>query len=89
MFDLQVLAYVREFVPEPRKAPLAGNTVGTDRAFLARDMPTLEVGHEARMLKMGALNDLRGRVDEGSQDEERDGEQRHRRDDDARGPRGR
>ena len=39
----QVLAYVREFVPEPRKAPLAGNTIGTDRTFLARDMPELEV----------------------------------------------
>ena len=36
----QVLAYVKEHVPEARKAPLAGNTIGTDRAFLARDMPT-------------------------------------------------
>ena len=32
---------VCEQVPEPRKAPLAGNTIGTDRAFLARDMPEL------------------------------------------------
>jgi oligoribonuclease len=40
----QVLAYVKEHVPEARKAPLAGNTIGTDRAFLARDMPALE-GH--------------------------------------------
>ena len=40
----QVLAYVKEHVPEARKAPLAGNTIGTDRAFLARDMPSLE-GH--------------------------------------------
>jgi oligoribonuclease len=38
----QVLAYIREWVPEPRKAPLGGNTVGTDRGFLARDMPELE-----------------------------------------------
>lgn len=42
--EAQVLAYVREYVPEVRKAPLAGNTIGTDRAFLARDMPALE-GH--------------------------------------------
>jgi len=42
--EAQVLSYVREHVPEVRKAPLAGNTIGTDRAFLARDMPTLE-GH--------------------------------------------
>src|SRR3712207_391976 len=38
----QVLDYVRQYVKEPRKAPLAGNTIGTDRAFLARDMPTFE-----------------------------------------------
>ena len=42
--EAQLLAYVREHVPEVRKAPLAGNTIGTDRAFLARDMPALE-GH--------------------------------------------
>ncbi len=42
--EAQVLAYVRQHVPEVRKAPLAGNTIGTDRAFLARDMPALE-GH--------------------------------------------
>ncbi len=42
--EAQVLAYVREHVPDVRKAPLAGNTIGTDRAFLARDMPALE-GH--------------------------------------------
>ncbi len=40
--EAQVLEYVRTYVPESRKAPLAGNTIGTDRAFLARDMPTFE-----------------------------------------------
>src|SRR4051794_9867175 len=39
-----VFDYVRAQVPDARKAPLAGNTVGTDRMFLARDMPGLE-GH--------------------------------------------
>src|SRR3954452_17436822 len=38
----RVLEYVRQFVREPRKAPLAGNTIGTDRAFLARDMPPFD-----------------------------------------------
>src|SRR5699024_3253012 len=33
------LAYVREHCPEPGKAPLAGNSVGTDRTFLDRDVP--------------------------------------------------
>lgn len=40
----QALDYVRQFVPEPRKAPLAGNSVGTDKTFLDRDMPDF-VGH--------------------------------------------
>jgi oligoribonuclease (3'-5' exoribonuclease) len=35
-----VLAYVREFVPNPRTAPLCGNSIATDRGFLTRDMPT-------------------------------------------------
>jgi oligoribonuclease len=39
-----VLDYVREWVAEPGKAPLAGNSVGTDKAFLDRDMPKL-MGH--------------------------------------------
>jgi oligoribonuclease len=33
----QVLAYVREYVKEPGKAPLCGNSVGTDRGFLLRE----------------------------------------------------
>src|SRR5512132_2399507 len=37
-----VLDYVRAWAPEAGKAPLGGNTVATDRAFLARDMPELE-----------------------------------------------
>ena len=53
-----MLAYIREFVTEPRKAPLAGNTVGTDRAFLARDMPELEgwtaLPRHRRLLHQGA-----------------------------------
>ena len=35
----QVLAYIHEHCPDGSRPPLAGNTVATDRAFLARDMP--------------------------------------------------
>ena len=35
----QVLEYIEKWVPDPRKAPLGGNSVGTDRMFLVRDMP--------------------------------------------------
>ncbi|HEY3140878.1 MAG TPA: oligoribonuclease, partial [Acidimicrobiales bacterium] len=37
-----VLAYIKEFVPNPRTAPLCGNSIATDRGFLARDMPALD-----------------------------------------------
>lgn len=40
--EQQALDYVKTHVPVAHKAPLAGNTIGTDRAFLARDMPALE-----------------------------------------------
>ena len=40
----QVLAYIRKHVPEAHKAPLGGNSVGTDKAFLEKYMPDV-VGH--------------------------------------------
>ena len=56
--EAQVLAYVREWVPEVRKAPLAGNTVGTDRAFLARDMPELEGHLHYRNVDVSTIKEL-------------------------------
>ena len=53
-----VLAYVREWVPEQRKAPLAGNTVGTDRMFLARDMPELERHLHYRNVDVSTIKEL-------------------------------
>ena len=53
-----VLDYVREFVPTARKAPLAGNTIGTDRAFLARDMPELEAHVHYRNVDVSSLKEL-------------------------------
>ena len=54
----QVLAYIRQHVPEPRRAPLAGNTIGTDRAFLARDMPALEAHVHYRNVDVSTLKEL-------------------------------
>ena len=54
----QVLAYVREHVPEERKAPLAGNTVGTDRLFLSRDMPALETYLHYRVVDVSSIKEL-------------------------------
>lgn len=54
----RLLAYIRQHVPEPRRAPLAGNTIGTDRAFLARDMPTLEAHVHYRNVDVSSIKEL-------------------------------
>ena len=56
--EAEALAYIRTYVPEVRKAPLAGNTIGTDRAFLARDMPTLEGHVHYRNVDVSSLKEL-------------------------------
>ena len=56
--QVQVLAYIREWVPEPRKAPLGGNTVGTDRNFLARDMAELEAHLHYRIIDVSSIKEL-------------------------------
>ncbi len=53
-----VLDHVRQFVPEPRKAPLAGNTIGTDRAFLLRQMPQLEAHVHYRNVDVSSFKEL-------------------------------
>ncbi|GGK58997.1 oligoribonuclease [Ornithinimicrobium pekingense] len=54
----QVLDYVRSLVPEGRKAPLGGNTVSTDRVFLARDMPELEAHLHYRIIDVSSIKEL-------------------------------
>ena len=54
----QVLAYVRQWVPEERKAPLGGNTVATDRSFLTRDMPALESHLHYRIIDVSSIKEL-------------------------------
>jgi oligoribonuclease len=53
-----VLDYVKQFVSEPRKAPLAGNSVATDRGFLARDMPALEEYLHYRIIDVSSIKEL-------------------------------
>ena len=53
-----VLAHVREHVPEPRRAPLAGNSIGTDRGFIARDMPALEEHLHYRVIDVSSVKEL-------------------------------
>ncbi|AQA12018.1 oligoribonuclease [Streptomyces samsunensis] len=54
----QVLGYIREHVPEAGKAPLCGNSVGTDRGFLLRDMPTLESYLHYRIVDVSSIKEL-------------------------------
>ncbi len=56
--EKRVLEYVREWVPEPGKAPLAGNSVGTDRVFLLRDMPELEAYLHYRIIDVSSVKEL-------------------------------
>jgi oligoribonuclease len=53
----QVLTYLREFV-EPGKAPLCGNSIGTDRGFLARDMTELDGFLHYRMVDVSSVKEL-------------------------------
>ncbi|GAB2925307.1 oligoribonuclease [Rhodococcus aerolatus] len=56
--EAQVLAYVREHVPDRHGAPLCGNSIGTDRGFLARDMPTLDDHLHYRMVDVSSIKEL-------------------------------
>ncbi len=53
-----VLGYVRQHVKEPRKVPLCGNTIATDRWFIARDMPELDNWLHYRMIDVSSVKEL-------------------------------
>jgi oligoribonuclease len=53
-----VLGYVREHCPDGSRPPLAGNSVATDRAFLARDMPALEGFLHYRNVDVSSIKEL-------------------------------
>jgi oligoribonuclease len=56
--EQQVLAFVREHVPSARSAPLAGNSIHADRAFLARYMPALEAYVHYRNVDVSTVKEL-------------------------------
>lgn len=56
--EAQVLAYIKEWVPDPRTAPLAGNSIATDRGFIARDMPELDAHLHYRMVDVSSIKEL-------------------------------
>jgi oligoribonuclease len=56
--EQQVLAYIQEHCPDGSRPPLAGNTVATDRAYLARDMPALESFLHYRIVDVSSIKEL-------------------------------
>src|SRR3954470_968379 len=56
--ERELLAYIKRYVPERRSAPLCGNSIGTDRGFLARDMPELDDHLHYRMVDVSSLKEL-------------------------------
>jgi len=53
-----VLDYVKSHVPEARTAPLCGNSIATDRGFVARDMPGLDEFLHYRMIDVSSIKEL-------------------------------
>lgn len=56
--EYQVLEYVLQHVPNEQHAPLAGNTIGTDRAFLAKYMPRLDKHLHYRNIDVSTIKEL-------------------------------
>ena len=53
-----VLDYVRQHIPDPKTAPLAGNSIATDRGFISRDMPLLDDHLHYRMIDVSSIKEL-------------------------------
>ena len=56
--EQQVLDYIRAHVTSSGQVPLAGNSIATDRAFLARDMPRLNEYLHYRMVDVSSIKEL-------------------------------
>jgi oligoribonuclease len=56
--ETAVLDYIRTHVPEPKSTPLCGNSIATDRGFIARDMPILDEYLHYRMIDVSSIKEL-------------------------------
>jgi len=54
----QVLEYITRFVPQSGFAPLAGNTIGTDRVFIAQEMPMVHEHLHYRNIDVSTIKEL-------------------------------
>lgn len=53
-----VMDYIGNHIRQPKSAPLAGNSIATDRAFIARDMPVLDSFLHYRMIDVSSIKEL-------------------------------
>jgi len=56
--EYEVLEYVLKHVPEEQRAPIAGNSIGTDRAFLSKYMPRLDSHLHYRSVDVSSIKEL-------------------------------
>jgi oligoribonuclease len=63
------LAFIKEHVPEPRTVPLCGNSIGTDRRFLAIHLPAIEDHLHYRSVDVSTIKELTRRWYPGALDE--------------------
>lgn len=56
--EQMVLDYIRQHVKQPGTAPLAGNSIATDRSFITRDMPALDAFLHYRMIDVSSIKEL-------------------------------
>ena len=54
----QTLAFIKEHVPEERTIPLCGNSIGTDRRFLAKHLPAIEDHLHYRSVDVSTIKEL-------------------------------
>ncbi|MGN6324722.1 oligoribonuclease [Pseudolysinimonas sp.] len=56
--EYEVLEYILKFAPDAQTAPLAGNTIGTDRSFLAKYMPRVDQHLHYRSVDVSSIKEL-------------------------------
>ena len=56
--EKQVLDYIQRFIPNAKDAPLAGNTIGTDRMFIAKYMPQVDAHLHYRNIDVSSIKEL-------------------------------
>jgi len=56
--EKQVLEYIQRFIPDAKDAPLAGNTIGTDRMFIAKYMPLVDAHLHYRNIDVSSIKEL-------------------------------